>query len=678
MPVRQGVETDRHGGAHDVARQRLTDADGVAAHEVLLQLARLVGRDVRRGELAEAGRHAVDDVPARDDVDDVTGQLDALTRGVAEAHLGVAARHGHDVVDGERASPISTRSTASPSFWRPRRPPHTILWPTCTRTKGAHAEATTSPIVRATPPARRRIVIIAIVLILAVSAGLRLWRLDFPAEFMFDEVYYAKDAKAIVEGRVGTDGPLRWAAGDAVSWPHPEIGKLSIAAGIALFGDRAIGWRLPAVLAGMIILACIYPLARRCGLSPPWAIVALLFAAADPLGITQSRIATLDIFVATWTVVCLLMALRYVQDGRQLRWLLLSGVAGGLALATKWSGVLALLAAGLLVFGAWLCEWRRGRALERASAAASAAEAPETSAPPDAAAPPAAGRPSSPGRRLLGAVLAALPVVVAFVLLPAIVYAASYTQYFIKGHTLADWWELHRQMYTFGMNLHAKHSYASIAPSWIIDYRPVWYYFKGTTEYRGVVAIGNPFLWWTATLALVVAPVAALLRHKTALLLPAAFVAVLYLPWFATTRTSFLYYMTPVAPFLAILVAVALAQFAGRQDLPRLNWLVLCTVAAAAAVFWIPVGRLIEWLFWQLPRQVSPTLGWVAIGVGALLAGLGVIALFSRRLRRRRPLIAVVVAGLIIGIVVAFLPVVLAIPISQEYFSRITWFPSWI
>lgn len=553
--------------------------------------------------------------------------------------------------------------------------------------EGALAEATTSPIVRATPAARRRIVIIAIVVILAVSAGLRLWRLDFPAEFMFDEVYYAKDAKAIVEGRVGTDGPLRWAAGDAVSWPHPEIGKLSIAAGIALFGDRAIGWRLPAALAGMIILACVYPLARRCGLSPPWAIVALLFAAADPLGITQSRIATLDIFVAAWTVVCLLFALRYVQDGRQLRWLLLSGVAGGLALATKWSGVLALLAAGLLVFGAWLYEWRRGRALERAAATASGAGAPndetplvlaDDAAPPETAAAPAAGRPSSSGRRFLGPLLATLPVVVAFVLVPAIVYAASYTQYFIKGHTLADWWELHRQMYTFGINLHAKHSYASIAPSWIIDFRPVWYYFKGTTEYRGVVAIGNPFLWWTATLALVVAPMAALLRHKTALLLPAAFVAVLYLPWFATTRTSFLYYMTPVAPFLAILVAVALAQFAGRSDLPLRRWLLMGAVAVATAVLWNPVGRLIEWLFWQLPRQISPTLGWVAIGAGAVLAGLGVIALFSRRLRRMRPLIAVVVAGLIIGIVVAFLPVVLAIPISQEYFSRITWFPSWI
>ena len=564
--------------------------------------------------------------------------------------------------------------------------------------EGALAEATTSAIVRATPPARRRLVIIAIVLILAVSAGLRLWRLDFPAEYMFDEVYYAKDAKAIVDGRVGTDGSLRWAAGDAVSWPHPEIGKLSIAAGIALFGDRAIGWRLPAALAGMVILACVYPLGRRFGLSPPWALVALLFAAADPLGITQSRIATLDIFVATWTVVCLLLALRYVQDGRQLRWLMLSGIAGGLALATKWSGVLALFAAGSLVVGAWLWEWRIDRARERAAAAASAAETSDEAALAvatteyDAAAPvnagvplpeidaplPAAGRPSSPGRRLLGALVAALPVVVAFVLLPAIVYATSYTQYFIKGHTLADWWELHRQMYTFGINLHAEHSYASIAPSWIIDYRPVWYYFKGTTEYRGVVAIGNPFLWWAATLVFVATPVAALLRHKTALLLPAALIAVLYLPWFATTRTSFLYYMTPVAPFMAILVAIALAQFAGRRDLSPRRWLLMGAAAVATALLWNPVGRLMEWLFWQLPRQISPTLGWVAIGAGALLAGLGVVALLSRRLRTMRPLVAVIVAGLIVGIVVAFLPVVLAIPISQEHFSRITWFPSWI
>ena len=169
--------------------------------------------------------------------------------------------------------------------------------------------------------------------------------------------------------------------------------------------------------------------------------------------------------------------------------------------------------------------------------------------------------------------MAALPALGALVLLPALLYFASYAQYFAKGHTLGDWWELQRQMYQFGLHLNAKHAYASVAPSWIVDYRPVWYYFTGTTRFRGVVAIGNPFLWWAAVLALLVAPALALMR-RTSLLLPAAavLVVVLYIPWFAASRTSFLYYMTPVAPFMAVLVATALACFAGRGDWSRYGW----------------------------------------------------------------------------------------------------------
>ena len=128
---------------------------------------------------------------------------------------------------------------------------------------------------------------LAIALILLVSAAMRLWQVSTPAEYMFDEVYYAKDAKAIVDGRVATRGALRWEAGDEVSWPHPEMGKFAIAAGIIVFGDRSFGWRLPAVLAGLAILACVYPLARRLGLPPPWALLALVLAAADTLGIAQ-------------------------------------------------------------------------------------------------------------------------------------------------------------------------------------------------------------------------------------------------------------------------------------------------------------------------------------------------------------------------------------------------------
>jgi dolichyl-phosphate-mannose--protein O-mannosyl transferase len=528
---------------------------------------------------------------------------------------------------------------------------------------------------RIADPDRRHGYALAVALVLLISTALRLWQLSTPAEMMFDEIYYAKDGKAIVDGRVGADGQYRWAAGDEVSWPHPEMGKFAIASGILLFGDRSFGWRLPAVIAGVGILACVYPLGRRLGLAPPWALLALLFAAADPLGVTQSRIATLDIFVAVWTVLCVLLALRYVQDGWRARWLFACGAAGGMALATKWSGGLAVVAAGLIILVAWLLQRRAARRAragdddETAGVVAGQAVGPPLVPPQGEAV--AAAAPEGPAGLRIAAIVGAL------VALPVAVYLLSYTQYFLTGHTLADFRELHRQMITFNLNLKATHTYASLAPTWIVDYRPVWYYFEGTKTYYGVIAIGNPFLWWLATLSLAAAVVLAVVRRSYALLPAAAIVLVLYAPWFLTSRTSFLYYMTPVAPFMAILVAAALCLFAGGV-LPRKGWLATGIAALAAALLWQPVGIAAGWLFWTLPRRAGDSIGWVGVAVGVLLA-LGVVAfLLSPRLRRYRPWLAMVVAGLVIGIVVAFVPIVLALPISPEYFRHIMWFPSWI
>jgi dolichyl-phosphate-mannose--protein O-mannosyl transferase len=524
-------------------------------------------------------------------------------------------------------------------------------------------------------PARRRRITLAVALILLISAALRLWQVATPAEYMFDEVYYAKDAKAIVDGRVGPKAPLRWAAGDVVSWPHPEMGKFAIAAGIVLFGDRAFGWRFPSVIAGLVMLACVYPLARRLGLPPPWALVALVFAAADTLGIAQSRIATLDVFVGAWTVLCILLALRYAQDGRRKRWLVLCAAAGGMAVATKWSGGLALVAAAVLIF---LC-WLRDRA----------------PAPEDAPAEPVNLLGDVPTARptFVRAFPGALLIVALFILVPAALYFLSYVQYFATGHTLADWWELQRQALFFSLHLKATHTYASAAPTWIVDYRPVWYYFDGAKTYRGVIAMGNPFLWWVATVGLFAAPILAILRRTTLLLPAAIIVAVLYLPWFATTRTSFLYYMTPVAPFLAILAAAALVAFAGSARLPRRGILVMAVTALATAVLWDPVGRLAVRVFrqlpqpvdrlavrvfWELPQRVIAAFGWVGVGVGIFLVLLVIIVAVPRRTWGWRPVVSMVLAGAIVGIAVAFLPIVLNIPISPGHWSHIMWFASWI
>ena len=464
-------------------------------------------------------------------------------------------------------------------------------------------------------PTRRHGYALAVALILLVSAALRLWQLSTPAEMMFDEIYYAKDAKAIVDGRVGTDGQYRWAAGDEVSWPHPEMGKLAIAAGVLLFGDRSFGWRIPAVIAGIALLVCVYPLGRRLGLSPPWALLGLLFAAADPLGITQSRIATLDIFIAVWTVVSSVVRAQ-VRPGRVEAPLALPrrpgrrdgdrhqvvGRAGDPRRAAHHRLLLAAAAPGGT---ASLSEDDEQEAApsDEHEAVLTRGRVPLT--PPLAeqvrAEPPA----GSPWRRI--ALVAA-----ALVALPVGVYFLSYTQYFLAGHTWADFVELHRQAVHFNLSLRATHTYASIAPSWIIDYRPVWYYFEGKKTYSGVIAIGNPFLWWMATLSLLLAVLLALLRRSYALLPAAAIVAVLYLPWFATARTSFLYYMTPVAPFMAILVATALCLFAGGV-IPRRGWLWAAGAAVLTAALWQPAGSGASWLFWTLPRRAGDALGWVGV-----------------------------------------------------------------
>ena len=366
-------------------------------------------------------------------------------------------------------------------------------------------------------PDRRHGYALAVALILLVSTALRLWQLGTPAEMMFDEIYYAKDAKAIVDGRVGTDGQYRWAAGDEVSWPHPEMGKFAIATGILLFGDRSFGWRLPAVIAGIGILACVYPLGRRLGLSPPWALLALLFAAADPLG--HRAVAH--------------------RDARRLH----RRVDGALHPPG------AALRPGRLAHALALRLRRRRR--HGASAPSGPARSPSSplrsssSSPGWRSAARSDARPRTPATRRrdrreprgtapsarrsyrLDAEAVAPARARGLRVAPhrrhgralsspcrSLVYLLSYTQYFLTGHTLADFRELHRQMMTFNLNLKATHTYASLAPTWIVDYRPVWYYFEGVKTYHGVIAIGNPFLWWLATLSLVAAAVLALLRRS--------------------------------------------------------------------------------------------------------------------------------------------------------------------
>jgi dolichyl-phosphate-mannose--protein O-mannosyl transferase len=601
----------------------------------------------------------------------------------------------------------------------------------------AHRTSVPSPRTRRASPltSERHIVLLLVAVTLLVSAILRLYHVGYPNTHVFDETYYVKDANTILKGQLGPpSADYSWEPGQEISWPHPEYGKLAIAAGIRLLHDNSRGWRAASIAAGLALLGLVYPTARRLHLPRPWALAALVLSAADMLLIAQSRLATLDIFVALWTLACVYCALRCAQSPRRAwLWLVLCGVAGGLAVGTKWSGALTLaaalvvvvvlaaraadggargpLGAGLRALFALLCllvgalvtwlatlavflvahgRFHRWLGLARHDRFF-ALWALLVAAAVVAGLVVLSGVAGGSARRWTWRALPdALLVFACLVVLPAALYFASYGLYFRHGHTLAQWWELQRQMRIFNFSLAAKHNYASQAWTWIFDVRPVWYFYfdkaagsgagPDAASIRGVVAMGNPLLWWASVPAILGLIGAAIVRRDPRLALVAALPLLLYLPWLGTTRTSFLYYMTPVVPFLAIVLATALALLAGDAR-PAWRWPVVAFAGGFLAMWllWSAIGRAAQLAFWSLPAHVSPVLSAWVTGAALMCALAGLLTLFlwpaARRLWRY---LSWAYVGAVAGTCAVFLPVVLAMPITTDEFYHLMWFGSWI
>ena len=74
---------------------------------------------------------------------------------------------------------------------------------------------------------------------LTVVAGvLRLWSVNFPSQKIFDEAYYPANAHELLRQGYEND------PGGSTSYIR-RSGKWFIAAGIEVFGNNSVGWRVP-------------------------------------------------------------------------------------------------------------------------------------------------------------------------------------------------------------------------------------------------------------------------------------------------------------------------------------------------------------------------------------------------------------------------------------------------
>ena len=405
---------------------------------------------------------------------------------------------------------------------------------------------------------------------------LRLWHLATPKGFIFDEVYYAKNAHSLV-----MHGVELQKNGSAEFIVHPPIGKWIIGAGIKLFGFNEFGWRFSSAVIGSLSVGIIFLVAIKLFNSYFLACTAGLLTVLDGLHLVHSRTALLDIFLMFF----ILLSFYFILLSKP--WL--AGVSLGMAFATKWSGVYYMVA-----FGAFLLysDYRMAKALELERPIKVIAT-------------------KSLWKRLLQ-----------FGLVPVATYIISWIGWFLTPQGWSRNWSpsilksfIHYQseILNFHKGLTEGHSYAANPWSWLIMGRPTSFFYAtpkscgSNSCAQEILALGTPFLWWSALAALFVTLGYWVTRREWQSGLILLGLAAGYLPWFFfQKRTMFTFYAIAFEPFVVLLIIYALSKYLERDDqgnIPQSRLYITYGYLAVVAinfVYFLPiyVGSVITYSNW--------------------------------------------------------------------------------
>ena len=472
-------------------------------------------------------------------------------------------------------------------------------------------------------------------LVTALGAFLRFYRLGTPKAVVFDETYYVGDAYGILQHGVeinhkaNADQLLVQGKTDILATGgelvvHPPLGKILIAGGEWLFGLTPFGWRFAVALVGSLAILMTARIARRMTRSTLLGCVAGLLLALDGLELVMSRTALLDIFVMFWVLAafgCLVVDRDWSRariaaaavagtggdEGPGLGihwWRAAAGVCLGAAVASKWNGIW-YLPAFLLLTVAWDLGARR-----------------------------AAGY-LAPGRGALVRDGKWLPVT--FAVLPAAAYLASWSGWLASpygydrdwaaqhGNTTPIWsaldslYEYNKYMLQFGLGLTTGHPYKSQPWTWLLVTRPVSFYYA-TPKTCGVpncsqevLAIGTPFIWYVTLPMLATLLVWWLARRDWRAGAVLLGVAAGWLPWFWFAlhdhRTEFYFYAVAFDPFLVIGITLCLGLIIGpaRASPARRGLGAVVAGAYVLAVLWD-----FYYMYPVLAAQVVPYTSWLA------------------------------------------------------------------
>ncbi|RAV31742.1 dolichyl-phosphate-mannose--protein mannosyltransferase [Corynebacterium heidelbergense] len=400
---------------------------------------------------------------------------------------------------------------------------------------------------------------------------------------------------------------------------HPPLGKQLEAAGMALFGYTPTGWRIASAVVGIGVVILTAALARRISRSDFVGLLAGIFAASEGILFVTGRSGMLDHFQVLFVVGAAYLLVRdheqmnrrmaRVREQGRIRlypagprlgyrwWRFAAGVALGLALSVKWSGLYYIAFFGVACVAAEA--WRRRRFGVR--------------------------------RPVVGALaFDACPALAALVGLPAAVYVFSFRAWFASesgvfrhaaesnAYPQLAGWKLsflpdsvqgflyyHASVLKFHSELTNSnghyHNWESKPWSWLASTRSLMYYNPKSDGgiHHVVLLVGTPAVWWPCVPALLWALWCLIIRHDARFTVPLVGFAAGFLPWLLNLdRQMYLFYAVNLSPFVVILLALTMGQVVDWR-LPvtsHRRWIAALQSHAGIAVV-VGYSALVVWNF---------------------------------------------------------------------------------
>ena len=402
---------------------------------------------------------------------------------------------------------------------------------------------------------KERLAIVFIIFLTIFSLALRAYRLTEPNHYYFDEVYHAVTAKAYADNNKSAYDPFAPAPKEGTVYDclHPPLAKLIQAGSIKIFGDVPLGWRLPSLIFGTAIIPATFALAYIL-FGPITAIFASTVIAFENLTFVMTRITMNDVFLVFFVLVSFIFAAIYVKTNK-FKFLVMTSIFLGFSVASKWPGLYAVA----LIFGYLL--WHQIKT-----------------------------------RRF------SLNLLLIFVI-PSFIYVSSYGQFWLQGHSVRQFIDLHKQIWWYQNTPNLKHSYGTTplycVPEgldgaktwcpWVLNVRGVYFSYEQYDEKAGYIyALGNPLIFWAGIVAVsyVLGKFFEEKRKELALVLVGYFI--FWIPWIFAPRILFLYHYLPSLPFLAISLGVSLTTI--YQTKLKIFAFVILAIFMAAFFYFYPIS----------------------------------------------------------------------------------------